>query len=219
MMGGSGSKGKGYWPFSGSVGGDEPAKDGQEQSLARVRSIRNATPFVFTRRSSLYYDEDGDLAHEFYEEMVVTKNGRKKAKLKRIHKNLIPQIPSSLIFLPTAGSWTRLLCSAPVSLGGLDACMLNPGKWAARCSGRQPEKRLRPDNDVLTFSFSCNPPHKVVPESAEKRKQEKGSSAVFTGFIKHDDRFAQTLEFCSESSKSPWQPEQGADWGLLQGLI
>uniref|UniRef100_A0A8C2F9I5 Tumor suppressor 2, mitochondrial calcium regulator b n=1 Tax=Cyprinus carpio TaxID=7962 RepID=A0A8C2F9I5_CYPCA len=40
---------------------------------------------------SLYFDEDGDLAHEFYEETVVTKNGRKKAKLKRIHKNLIPQ--------------------------------------------------------------------------------------------------------------------------------
>lgn len=91
MMGGSGSKGKGYWPFSGSGGGDEPVKDGQEHSLARVRSIRNATPFVFTRRSSLYFDEDGDLAHEFYEETVVTKNGRKKAKLKQIHKNLIPQ--------------------------------------------------------------------------------------------------------------------------------
>ncbi|TRZ01608.1 hypothetical protein DNTS_022965 [Danionella cerebrum] len=90
-MGGSGSKGKGYWPFTGSGGGDEPPRDGSEQSLARVRSIRNATPFVFTRRSSLYFDEDGDLAHEFYEETLVTKNGRKKAKLKRIHKNLIPQ--------------------------------------------------------------------------------------------------------------------------------
>lgn len=42
--------------------------------------------------SSLYFDEDGDLAHEFYEETVVTKNGRKKAKLKRIQKNLIPQV-------------------------------------------------------------------------------------------------------------------------------
>jgi len=42
--------------------------------------------------SSLYYDEDGDLAHEFYEEMVVTKNGRRKSKLKRIQKNLIPQV-------------------------------------------------------------------------------------------------------------------------------
>lgn len=42
--------------------------------------------------SSLYYDEDGDLAHEFYEETVVTKNGRKRSKLKRIQKNLVPQV-------------------------------------------------------------------------------------------------------------------------------
>ncbi|XP_062401334.1 tumor suppressor 2, mitochondrial calcium regulator b [Sardina pilchardus] len=91
-MGGSGSKTKSYWPFSGSAGGgDEQAKEGNDQSLARPRSFRTATPFVFTRRSSLYYDEDGDLAHEFYEEIVVTKNGRKKAKLKRIQKNLISQ--------------------------------------------------------------------------------------------------------------------------------
>lgn len=45
--------------------------------------------------SSLFYDEDGDLAHEFYEETVVTKNGRKKSKLKRIQKNLIPQVGTS----------------------------------------------------------------------------------------------------------------------------
>lgn len=90
-MGGSGSKSKSYWPFSGSGSSDEQAKEGNDQSLARLRSFKTATPFVFTRRSSLYYDEDGDLAHEFYEETVVTKNGRKKAKLKRIQKNLIPQ--------------------------------------------------------------------------------------------------------------------------------
>uniref|UniRef100_A0A673FPS6 Tumor suppressor 2, mitochondrial calcium regulator a n=1 Tax=Sinocyclocheilus rhinocerous TaxID=307959 RepID=A0A673FPS6_9TELE len=47
---------------------------------------------LFVCCSSLYFDEDGDLAHEFYEETVVTKNGRKKAKLKRIQKNLIPQV-------------------------------------------------------------------------------------------------------------------------------
>lgn len=45
----------------------------------------------------MYYDEDGDLAHEFYEETFVTKNGRKKAKLKRIHKNLIPQVRASQV--------------------------------------------------------------------------------------------------------------------------
>lgn len=48
--------------------------------------------FTYCVGSSLYYDEDGDLAHEFYEETVVTKNGRKKSKLKRIQKNLIPQV-------------------------------------------------------------------------------------------------------------------------------
>lgn len=90
-MGGSGSKAKGVWPFSGSGGGGDSGNEGNEQSLARLKGSRNATPFVFTRRSSLYYDEDGDLAHEFYEETVVTKNGRKKSKLKRIQKNLIPQ--------------------------------------------------------------------------------------------------------------------------------
>lgn len=47
--------------------------------------------------SSLYYDEDGDLAHEFYEETVVTKNGRKKSKLKRIQKNLIPQVRKGFV--------------------------------------------------------------------------------------------------------------------------
>lgn len=46
---------------------------------------------LFTRRGSMFYDEDGDLAHEFYEETIVTKNGQKRAKLRRVHKNLIPQ--------------------------------------------------------------------------------------------------------------------------------
>ncbi|CAB1315408.1 unnamed protein product [Coregonus sp. 'balchen'] len=64
-MGGSGSKTKGYWPFagSGSVDGD-PTKEGvDEQSLARLRN----------------------LAHEFYEETVVTKNGRKRGTIKLEH--------------------------------------------------------------------------------------------------------------------------------------
>lgn len=90
-MGGSGSKSKGFWPFSGSSGSDDPAKEGNEQTLSRFKSFQGATPFVFTRRSSMFFDEDGDLAHEFYEETIVTKNGRKKAKLKRIQKNLTPQ--------------------------------------------------------------------------------------------------------------------------------
>lgn len=46
----------------------------------------------------MFFDEDGDLAHEFYEETIVTKNGRKKAKLKRIQKNLTPQVRKSTSF-------------------------------------------------------------------------------------------------------------------------
>ncbi|CAG06900.1 unnamed protein product, partial [Tetraodon nigroviridis] len=56
-----------------------------------VEVFQVARSFVLTRRSSMYFDEDGDLAHEFYEETVVTKNGQRKAKLKRIYKNLTPQ--------------------------------------------------------------------------------------------------------------------------------
>ncbi|XP_068109081.1 tumor suppressor candidate 2 [Hyperolius riggenbachi] len=85
-MGGSGSRARGLWPFSSAQGPDSPGHS--EQSVAR---IRQATPFIFTRRGSMFFDEDGDLAHEFYEETIVTKNGRKRVKLKRIHKNLRPQ--------------------------------------------------------------------------------------------------------------------------------
>ncbi|XP_057223991.1 tumor suppressor candidate 2 [Malurus melanocephalus] len=91
-MGASGSKSRGLWPFATpAAGGGGSEGPGGQQALARARAARAATPFVFTRRGSMYYDEDGDLAHEFYEETIVTKNGRKRAKLKRIHKNLIPQ--------------------------------------------------------------------------------------------------------------------------------
>ncbi|XP_010559933.1 PREDICTED: tumor suppressor candidate 2 [Haliaeetus leucocephalus] len=62
---------------------------GRRKPAAVGRLLPSQLPFPLG--SSMYYDEDGDLAHEFYEETIVTKNGRKRAKLKRIHKNLIPQ--------------------------------------------------------------------------------------------------------------------------------
>ena len=37
---------------------------------------------------SMYFDEDGDLAHEFYEE--IKKGG--KRRMKKIEKNLTPQV-------------------------------------------------------------------------------------------------------------------------------
>nr|XP_036850190.1 tumor suppressor candidate 2 isoform X1 [Manis javanica] len=90
-MGASGSKARGLWPFASAAGGGGPEAAGVEQALVRPRS-RVVPPFVFTRRGSMFYDEDGDLAHEFYEETIVTKNGQKRAKLRRVHKNLIPQV-------------------------------------------------------------------------------------------------------------------------------
>lgn len=66
----------------------------------------------------MYYDEDGDLAHEFYEETIVTKNGRKRAKLKRIHKNLIPQVAC-------AEGWGKA--------GGETSC-LRPRSWPCSSS-------------------------------------------------------------------------------------
>ncbi|KTF72560.1 hypothetical protein cypCar_00040279 [Cyprinus carpio] len=49
-MGGSGSKTKGVWPFSGSGAGGEAPGEVSEQCLARLRGSKNTTPFVFTRR-------------------------------------------------------------------------------------------------------------------------------------------------------------------------
>lgn len=49
-MGGSGSKARGVWPFSGGGAAGDPSSDGTEQSIARLRGSRSATPFVFTRR-------------------------------------------------------------------------------------------------------------------------------------------------------------------------
>lgn len=39
----------------------------------------------------MYFDEDGDLAHEFYIEELPSKKGT-KAKMKRITSNLRPQV-------------------------------------------------------------------------------------------------------------------------------
>jgi len=52
-----------------------------------LASFKGGTPFVYSRQGSMYFDEDGDLAHEFYEE--IKKGG--KRKMKRVDKNLTPQ--------------------------------------------------------------------------------------------------------------------------------
>lgn len=61
----------------------------------------------------MFYDEDGDLAHEFYEETIVTKNGQKRAKLRRVHKNLIPQVRVwAVVIEPVLSVWRPQMWSA-----------------------------------------------------------------------------------------------------------
>ncbi|XP_023322771.1 tumor suppressor candidate 2 [Eurytemora carolleeae] len=55
-----------------------------------VASFKGGTPFVYSRQGSMYFDEDGDLAHEFYEEVAARKRGGKR-RMRRIDKNLRPQ--------------------------------------------------------------------------------------------------------------------------------
>ncbi|KAB0399675.1 hypothetical protein E2I00_002172 [Balaenoptera physalus] len=105
-MGTSGSKAQGLWPFVLAAGGGGPEAAVAEQALVRPRG-RVVPPFVFTRRGSMFYDKVGDLAHEFYEEIIVTKNGQKRAKLRWVHKNLIPK---GMVKLdpPPASTWFSL---------------------------------------------------------------------------------------------------------------
>lgn len=48
------------------------------------------SPFVLKRTGSMYFDEDGHLAHEFYIEIPAVSKSR-KAGMKRVHHNLTPQ--------------------------------------------------------------------------------------------------------------------------------
>ncbi|XP_071961064.1 tumor suppressor candidate 2-like [Antedon mediterranea] len=64
-----------------------PGKDKRNnKSLARAK----AAPWVRKRRSSMCYDEDGHVAHEFYVEDSDKHNGRRKVGMKRILANIKP---------------------------------------------------------------------------------------------------------------------------------
>lgn len=53
-------------------------------------SVKAPGPIVLSRQGSMFFDEDGDLAHEFYVEELPAKRGS-KAKMKRVVNNLKPQ--------------------------------------------------------------------------------------------------------------------------------
>ncbi|XP_031549896.1 tumor suppressor candidate 2-like [Actinia tenebrosa] len=51
---------------------------------------RKAMPLILKRTGSMYFDDDGDLAHEFYEEVKPTKQGE-KAGMRLLTERLSPQ--------------------------------------------------------------------------------------------------------------------------------
>lgn len=73
--------------FSYHGGTGEFGEEGVDGCTRTLASFKGGTPFVYSRQGSMYFDEDGDLAHEFYEE--IKKGG--KRRMKKIEKNLTPQ--------------------------------------------------------------------------------------------------------------------------------
>ncbi|XP_033618723.1 tumor suppressor candidate 2-like [Fukomys damarensis] len=102
-MGASGSKARGLWPFALAAGCSILETAGNEQALVR---LRGAALRIHALR---LYVEDGDLAHGFYEETIVTKN----AKLRWVYKNMIPQ---GIVKLNLPPSLPRIHMDFPVIL-------------------------------------------------------------------------------------------------------
>jgi len=75
--------------FSGEPLNEEDVQNAQvaKNALARFGCL----PLVYSRRGSMYFDEDGELAHEFYEEVLPKKKGGAR-KMRRVNsRNLVPQ--------------------------------------------------------------------------------------------------------------------------------
>lgn len=70
------------------------------------------TPYVFKRRGSMYFDEDGDLAHEFYEEIFLDRQGKKRVMRKQ-ERNLIAQGEIELPFPRLHVDFPVVICEAP----------------------------------------------------------------------------------------------------------
>ncbi|EFX87828.1 hypothetical protein DAPPUDRAFT_311882 [Daphnia pulex] len=77
-------------------GSNSPTKDGKVSSpngqylkQPKLDPRRLASQFVYTRKGSMYFDEDGDLAHEFYEEIKV--DDSQKTTMRQKLANLRPQ--------------------------------------------------------------------------------------------------------------------------------
>ncbi|KAH3880114.1 tumor suppressor candidate 2-like [Dreissena polymorpha] len=69
------------------------------------------TPYVFKRRSSMFFDQDGDLAHEFY---IEVKHGHKYI-LKKSTENLVPEGEVELSHPRFNVDFPTVICRAPFS--------------------------------------------------------------------------------------------------------
>ncbi|KAL4225865.1 Tumor suppressor candidate 2 [Mactra antiquata] len=69
------------------------------------------TPYVFKRTSSMYFDEDGDLAHEFY---IEVKDGHQYI-MKRSTENLTPQGEVEYSHPRFSVDFPTVICRAPYS--------------------------------------------------------------------------------------------------------
>ncbi|KAF6041253.1 hypothetical protein EB796_000415 [Bugula neritina] len=80
--------------------GDNSQSEGATSSQCIARATFN--PFVYKRKSQLYIDGDGDIAHEFYEQekvMYKSKNGKKKRS-----RIIMKKVPNTQLTPLTASS-------------------------------------------------------------------------------------------------------------------
>lgn len=75
---------KALWPFVLVAGGDSPEAACSASPGTALR-LNHATLHIHTPQLHV------ELAHKFYKETIVTKNVQKWAKLRWMHKSLIPQ--------------------------------------------------------------------------------------------------------------------------------
>ncbi|XP_022298734.2 tumor suppressor candidate 2-like [Crassostrea virginica] len=82
---------------------------GDEKDDAKSSSASAITPFVYTRMGSRFYDEDGDLAHEFYEE--IDKDGH--SVMEQHWRNLTPEGEVPLPIPRLHVDFPVVICEAP----------------------------------------------------------------------------------------------------------
>ncbi|KAJ1521241.1 hypothetical protein ONE63_002926 [Megalurothrips usitatus] len=87
-MGGTSTKlfKKGASAFSSVTGGGNDS----DYSTSSYERTFKGSPFVLNRQGSMYFDEDGDLAHEFFVE-VVPQGKKGKPTMRKVTECLQPQ--------------------------------------------------------------------------------------------------------------------------------